>query len=232
MTIDRQCASGLMAIATAAKQVIIDRMDIVAAGGQDSISLVQTPEMRIGGDPSLIAMHKDVYMPMLGTAETVAQRYKISREAQDEYALQSQQRTAAAQAEGRFDAEIVPATVTMSVKDKETGEVSQKEVTLTKDEGNRADTTLEGLASLQPVLGPGTHITAGNASQLSDGSSACIVMDATCAAEAQYRAARPLHRHGGRRDGAGRNGHRSRFSPCRSCSSGSASRSTISACGS
>ena len=107
-TIDRQCASGLMAIATAAKQVIVDRMDIVAAGGQDSISLVQTPEMRIGGDPSLIAMHKDVYMPMLGTAETVAQRYGISREAQDEYALQSQQRTAAAQAEGRLDAEIVP----------------------------------------------------------------------------------------------------------------------------
>ena len=192
MTIDRQCASGLMAIATAAKQVVIDRMDIVAAGGQDSISLVQTPEMRIGGDPSLIAMHKDVYMPMLGTAETVAQRYKISREAQDEYALQSQQRTAAAQAAGRFDAEIVPATVTMSVKDKETGEVSQKEVTLTKDEGNRADTTLEGLASLQPVLGPGTHITAGNASQLSDGSSACIVMDATCA---QKRNIEPLGRY-------------------------------------
>ena len=192
MTIDRQCASGLMAIATAAKQVVIDRMDIVAAGGQDSISLVQTPEMRIGSDPSLIAMHKDVYMPMLGTAETVAQRYKISREAQDEYALQSQQRTAAAQAAGRFDAEIVPATVTMSVKDKETGEVSQKEVTLTKDEGNRADTTLEGLASLQPVLGPGTHITAGNASQLSDGSSACIVMDATCA---QKRNIEPLGRY-------------------------------------
>jgi len=191
-TIDRQCASGLMAIATAAKQVVIDRMDIVAAGGQDSISLVQTPEMRIGGDPSLIAMHKDVYMPMLGTAETVAQRYKISREAQDEYALQSQQRTAAAQAAGRFDAEIVPVTATMSVKDKETGEVSQKEVTLSKDEGNRADTTLEGLAALQPVLGPGTHITAGNASQLSDGSSACIVMDATCA---QKRNIEPLGRY-------------------------------------
>ena len=192
MTIDRQCASGLMAIATAAKQVVIDRMDIVAAGGQDSISLVQTPEMRIGGDPSLIAMHKDVYMPMLGTAETVAQRYKIGREAQDEYALQSQQRTAAAQAAGRFDAEIVPATVTMSIKDKESGEVSQKEITLTKDEGNRADTTLEGLASLQPVLGPGTHITAGNASQLSDGSSACIIMDATCA---QKRNIEPLGRY-------------------------------------
>ena len=191
-TIDRQCASGLMAIATAAKQVIIDRMDIVAAGGQDSISLVQTPEMRIGGDPSLIAMHKDVYMPMLGTAETVAQRYKVSREAQDEYALQSQQRTAAAQAEGRLDAEIVPVTVTMTVKDKETGAVTQKEITLTKDEGNRPDTTIEGLASLQPVLGPDTHITAGNASQLSDGSSACVIMDASVA---ERRGIEPLGRY-------------------------------------
>ncbi len=191
-TIDRQCASGLMAIATAAKQVIIDRMDIVAAGGQDSISLVQTPEMRIGGDPSLIAMHKDVYMPMLGTAETVAQRYKISREAQDEYALRSQQRTAAAQAEGRLDAEIVPATVTMTVKDKETGAVTQKEITLTKDEGNRPETTLEGLTSLQPVLGPDTHITAGNASQLSDGSSACVIMDASVA---ERRGIEPLGRY-------------------------------------
>jgi acetyl-CoA C-acetyltransferase/acetyl-CoA acyltransferase len=191
-TIDRQCASGLMAIATAAKQVIVDRMDIVAAGGQDSISMVQTPEMRVGGDPALIAMHKDVYMPMLGTAETVAQRYKISREAQDEYSLQSQQRTAAAQAEGRLDAEIVPVTVTMTVKDKETGEVSQKEVTLSKDEGNRPETTLDGLAGLQPVLGPGTHITAGNASQLSDGSSACIIMDASVA---EKRGIAPLGRY-------------------------------------
>ena len=191
-TIDRQCASGLMAIATAAKQVIIDRMDIVAAGGQDSISLVQTPEMRIGGDPSLVAMHKDVYMPMLGTAETVAQRYKISREAQDEYALQSQQRTAAAQAEGRLDAEIVPVTVTMTIKDKETGAVTQKEITLSKDEGNRPDTTIEGLSSLQPVLGPDTHITAGNASQLSDGSSACVIMDA---AVAERRGIEPLGRY-------------------------------------
>ena len=191
-TIDRQCASGLMAIATAAKQVIVDRMDIVAAGGQDSISLVQTPEMRIGGDPSLIAMHKDVYMPMLGTAETVAQRYGIGREAQDEYALQSQQRTAAAQAEGRLSAEIVPVTTNMGIKDKETGEVSFKEVTIDKDEGNRPDTTIEGLASLQPVLGPGTSITAGNASQLSDGSSACIVMDATAA---EKRGLEPLGRY-------------------------------------
>ena len=191
-TIDRQCASGLMAIATAAKQVIVDRMDIVAAGGQDSISLVQTPEMRVGGDPSLIAMHKDIYMPMLGTAETVSQRYGINRERQDAYALRSQQRTAAAQAEGRFADEIVPATVTMTVKDKETGEVSQKEITLSKDEGNRADTTIEGLAALQPVLGPGTHITAGNASQLSDGSSACIVMES---AVAEKRGLEPLGRY-------------------------------------
>ena len=193
-TIDRQCASGLMAIATAAKQVIVDRMDIVAAGGQDSISLVQTPEMRIGGDPSLIAMHKDVYMPMLGTAETVAQRYGIGREAQDDYALQSQQRTAAAQSEGRLAAEIVPVTVTMSIKDKETGEVSKREITLDKDEGNRPDTTIEGLQSLQPVLGPGTSITAGNASQLSDGSSACILMDATVA---EKRGLEPLGRYVG-----------------------------------
>ena len=191
-TIDRQCASGLMAIATAAKQVIVDRMDIVAAGGQDSISLVQTPEMRVGGDPSLVAMHKDIYMPMLGTAETVSQRYGIGRDRQDAYALRSQQRTAAAQAEGRFDAEIVPATTTMSVKDKETGEVSQKEITLAKDEGNRADTTIESLSALQPVLGPGTHITAGNASQLSDGSSACIVMES---ALAEKRGLEPLGRY-------------------------------------
>ena len=191
-TIDRQCASGLMAIATAAKQVVIDRMDIVAAGGQDSISLVQTPEMRISGDPSLIAMHKDVYMPMLQTAETVAQRYGIGREAQDEYALQSQQRTAAAQAEGRLSAEIVPVTAKMGIKDKETGEVSFKEVTIDRDEGNRPDTTIEGLSALQPVLGPGTHITAGNASQLSDGSSACIVMDA---ALAERRGLEPLGRY-------------------------------------
>jgi acetyl-CoA C-acetyltransferase len=191
-TIDRQCASGLMAIATAAKQVIVDRMDIVAAGGQDSISLVQTPEMRISGDPSLIAMHKDVYMPMLGTAETVAQRYKISREAQDEYSLQSQQRTAAAHENGRLEAEIAPATVTMAVKDKETGEVSKKEITIARDEGNRPDTTLEGLAALQPVLGPGTSITAGNASQLSDGSTACIIMDASVA---EKRGIEPLGRY-------------------------------------
>ena len=194
MTIDRQCSSGLMAIATAAKQIVIDRMDVVAAGGQDSISLVQTPEMRIAPDPALMAMHKHIYMPMLQTAETVAQRYGISRERQDEYALKSQQRTAAAQAAGRFDDEIVPVTTTMTVKDKDTGEVSQREATISKDEGNRADTTLEGLAGLNPVLGPDTSITAGNASQLSDGSSACILMEAK---EAHRRGIAPLGRYVG-----------------------------------
>ena len=193
-TIDRQCASGLMAISIAANQVIVDRMDIVAAGGQDSISLVQTPEMRIAGDPSLIAMHPHVYMPMLQTAENVSRKYGISREAQDQYALQSQQRTASAQAAGRFDAEIVPVTATMGVKDKETGEVSMREVTLDKDEGNRPDTNIEGLSALQPVLGPDTHITAGNASQLSDGSSACIMMDATVA---EKKGLEPLGRYVG-----------------------------------
>lgn len=193
-TIDRQCSSGLMAIATAAKQIIVDNMDIVVGGGQDSISMVQTPEMRVSPDRSLIAMHKDVYMPMLGTAETVAKRYNISREAQDEYALQSQQRTAQAQAEGRLDAEIVPVTVTMNVVDKETKEVSQKEVTLSKDEGNRPETTLEGLQSLQPVMGPGMNITAGNASQLSDGSSAAVLMEAKLA---EQRGLQPLGRYVG-----------------------------------
>jgi acetyl-CoA acetyltransferase family protein len=192
MTIDRQCASGLMAIATAAKQIVVDRMDIVAAGGQDSISMVQTAEMRIAPDPSLVAIHPHIYMPMLQTAETVAQRYGIGRDRQDAYALKSQQRTAAAQAAGRFDDEIVPVTTTMIVKDKETGEVSQKEVTIAKDEGNRADTTLEGLSALNPVLGPDTSITAGNASQLSDGSSASILMEA---GEAERRGIAPMGRY-------------------------------------
>ena len=182
MTIDRQCSSGLMTIATAAKQVVMDRMDVVAAGGQESISLVQTKEMRVGFDPELIAMHQSIYMPMLQTAEVVAKRYGISRDAMDEYGFQSQQRTAAAQAAGAFDAEIVPVTATMSVTDKATGETTMKQVTLTKDEGNRPETTLEGLNSLQPVI-PGGTITAGNASQLSDGSAAVIVMEAGLAAK-------------------------------------------------
>ena len=194
MTIDRQCSSGLMAISTAAKQIIVDNMDIVAGGGQESISLVQTPEMRVMPDPELMAMHNAVYMPMLQTAETVAKRYGIDRDAQDEYALRSQQRTAAAQEAGKFDDEIVPVTVTMKVKDKETGEVSEQEVTVAKDEGNRPSTTLEGLQSLNPVMGPDSTITAGNASQLSDGSSASILMEEKLA---EKRGLTPLGRYVG-----------------------------------
>jgi acetyl-CoA C-acetyltransferase len=194
MSLDRQCASGLMAIATAAKQVIVDRMDICVAGGVESISLVQTPDMRMGPDPELLSMHNGVYMPMINTAEIVGKRYTVSRERQDEYALRSQQRTAAAQAAGKFDDEIIPVTANMAVKDKATGETSMKEVTLTKDEGNRPETTLEGLASLQPVMGPEAMITAGNASQLSDGASACVVMEAGMAAE---RGLKPLGRYVG-----------------------------------
>jgi len=182
MTIDRQCSSGLMTIATAAKQVVMDRMDIVAAGGQESISQVQTKDIRMGFDPHLIAMHNAAYMPMLQTAEVVAARYGISRDACDEYAFQSQMRTAAGQAAGKFDDEIVAASTQMSVTDKATGETSMKDVTLAKDEGNRPETTLEGLQALPTVL-PGGIVTAGNASQLSDGSAAVIVMEAALAAK-------------------------------------------------
>jgi acetyl-CoA C-acetyltransferase len=192
MSVDRQCASGLMAIATAAKQVIVDRMDVCVAGGVESISMVQTPEMRLGADPELLAMHKDVYMPMIQTAEVVGSRYSVARDRQDAYALQSQQRTAAAQAAGRFDDEIIPVTAKMAVKDKETGAVSTKEITLTRDEGNRPETTLEGLQALAPVMGPEGMITAGNASQLSDGASACVIMEAGLAAE---RGLAPLGRY-------------------------------------
>jgi acetyl-CoA C-acetyltransferase len=182
-TIDRQCSSGLMAIATAAKQIITDNMDITIGGGVESISLVQTQEMRVAPDPELLKMHANIYMPMLQTAEVVAARYKVSRDRQDEYGYQSQMRTAAAQAAGKFDDEIVACTATMAVVDKETKEVSHKEVTLSKDEGNRADTTLEGLKGLKPVMGPDLNITAGNASQLSDGSSASVLMEESVAAK-------------------------------------------------
>jgi acetyl-CoA C-acetyltransferase/acetyl-CoA acyltransferase len=182
-TIDRQCSSGLMAIATAAKQVVLDRQDIVVAGGQDSISTVQTPAMRMEFDPALIAMHNAAYMPMLQTAEVVAKRYTVARAVCDEYAFQSQQRTAAAQAAGRFDAEIAPAMATMNVTDKTTGDTSQKDVTLTRDEGNRPDTSLESLKALQPVMGPEGNVTAGNASQLSDGSAAVVIMEGAVAAK-------------------------------------------------
>ncbi len=194
MSLDRQCASGLMAIATAAKEIIVDGVDVAIGGGVESISLVQTPKMNIAPDPELVAMHKNIYMPMLQTAEVVARRYGISRDQMDEYSLRSQQRTAAAQAAGRFDDEIVPVSATMAIVDKETKEVSHKDVTLSKDEGNRADTTLEGLSSLKPVLGPDYTITAGNASQLSDGASASVLMSED---EAGRRGLTPLGRYVG-----------------------------------
>jgi acetyl-CoA C-acetyltransferase len=194
MSLDRQCASGLMAIATAAKQIIVDRMDVMVAGGVESISMVQTPEMRVGPDPELLSMHNGIYMPMINTAEVVGKRYTISRERQDAYALRSQQRTAAAQAAGLFDDEIVPVTTKMGVKNKETGEVTMQEVTLAKDEGNRPQTTIEDLTKLQPVMGPEAMITAGNASQLSDGASVCVLMEAGMAAE---RGLTPLGRYMG-----------------------------------
>jgi len=193
MTIDRQCASGLMAIATAAKQIVLDRMDVVVAGGVESISMVQTREMRDTPDPELLAIVPDIYMPMLRTAEVVANRYAISRERQDDYGLLSQRRTAEAQAAGYFDAEIVPVTAVMSVTDKATGETTTQTVTLSKDEGNRPDTSAEGLASLRPVIDGGA-ITAGNASQLSDGASACVMMEAGLAAQ---RGLQPLGRYVG-----------------------------------
>ena len=192
MSLDRQCASGLMAIATAAKQIVLDGMDIAIGGGVESISLVQTPQMRVAPDPQLIAMHRDVYMPMLQTAEVVAKRYGITRDAMDAYALQSQQRTAAAQAAGYYDAEIVPVTANMAIVNKETKDVTYKEVTIARDEGNRADTTLEGLQSLKPVMGPDMTITAGNASQLSDGSSASVLMEEKIASQ---RGLQPLGRY-------------------------------------
>jgi acetyl-CoA C-acetyltransferase len=193
MSMDRQCSSGLMTIATASKQVVIDRMDVVAAGGQESISLVQTKEMRMAFDPSLMAMHKAIYMPMLQTAEVVGKRYGISREACDEYAFQSQMRTAAAQAAGKFDDEIVAVDARMGVQNKETGEVTFQDVHLTKDEGNRPSTTLESLTALKPVI-EGGIVTAGNASQLSDGSAAVVIMEAALAAK---RGLAPLGRYVG-----------------------------------
>jgi len=178
MTLDRQCSSGLMAIATAAKEIVDDGMNIAVAGGIESISLVQNEHMnnyRVE-DADLLKIAPAIYMPMLDTAETVAKRYGISREAQDEYALQSQQRTAAAQQAGAFDDEIVPVTATKGVFNKETKEITYESVTLAKDEGNRPQTQLENLSGLNPVRDGGV-ITAGNASQLSDGASACVLME-------------------------------------------------------
>lgn len=197
MTLDRQCASGLMAIATAAKQIMHDGMTVTVGGGVESISLVQTQKMNLDRfeDPWLVAHQPDLYMSMLETAEVVAARYGISREAQDEYALSSQMRTARAQAEGCFDAEIVPLKSVMKVKDKATGEEKSIVVTLERDEGNRPETALEGLSSLKPVfaggksIAAGGYITAGNASQLSDGASASLLMEAR---EAEKRGLQPL----------------------------------------
>jgi len=182
MSMDRQCASGMMAIATAAKQVIIDNMPIVVGGGLESISLVQN-EHRNGyraQDPNVIAKSEHAYMSMLNTAEIVAKRYNISRDQQDEYALQSQQRTAAAQQAGKFTDELAPLASKMLFTDKETKQQSVHDVTLEKDEGNRPTTTLEGLQGLKPVFEGGV-ITAGNASQLSDGASASVLMDSKLA---------------------------------------------------
>ena len=181
MTIDRQCSSGMMAIATASKQIITDNMDVVVAGGVESISLVQTAEMRLEIDPQVSSNAKHAYMPMIETADLVASKYNITRESQDEYSLQSQLRTAAAQESGIFKDEIITTTTIKLVKDKSTGEITEQEVTLEKDEGNRPETNLEGLSTLVPVYGEGKFITAGNASQLSDGSAAVVVMESKVA---------------------------------------------------
>jgi len=185
-SIDRQCASGLMAIATGAKQILVDGMDVVVAGGQENISAVQARYydwVYAEKDAQVLRFAPNAYMPMLETAECVSKRYGVTRDQQDIYALASQRRTAAAQRDGLFDDEIVPIDVTMRVTDKQTGAIEERAITLSRDEGNRPDTTLQGLASLKPVLEGGT-VTAGNASQLSDGASACVLMDAQSAERA------------------------------------------------
>lgn len=190
-TIDRQCSSGLMAIAIAAGLIRSEGRHIVLAGGQDNISAVQGPYFEAAmaaKDPNVTARVPHAYMPMLKTAEHVAARYGIAREAQDEYALSSQQRTAAAQAAGRFADEIVPFATKMALKDKATGAVSYRDIVLDRDEGNRADTTLESLSGLAPVIEGGV-VTAGNASQLSDGASAMVLMSES---EAARRGLAPL----------------------------------------
>lgn len=200
MSLDRQCASGLMAIATAAKQIIADNMDITIGGGLESVSLTQNDKMNLDRsvDPWLMKNIPAAYMSMLETAEIVADRYNISRDAQDEYSFQSQMRTAAAQKAGKLDDEIVPMKSTMKVMDKETKAISDVVVTLEKDEGNRPTTTLEGLQSLQPVfkdgqlVRDGRFITAGNASQLSDGASTSVLMEEK---SAEKRGLQPLGRY-------------------------------------
>jgi acetyl-CoA C-acetyltransferase len=190
MTIDRQCSSGLMSIATAAKQIMYDGMQVVVGAGMEQISLVQNQHQNQHRviDPKLVGAHEHIYMPILQTAEVVADRYGISREAQDEYALQSQMRAAAAQQAGIYASEILPVTANMGVMDRETGEISLIDKTLELDEGNRPSTTAEGLAGLKVVIEGGT-ITAGNASQLSDGASASVLMDSKLA---EQRGLEPL----------------------------------------
>jgi acetyl-CoA C-acetyltransferase len=200
MSLDRQCASGMMAIATAAKQVVMDGMDIVIGGGVESISMVQTPEMRVAADKWLKQHKPEMYMTMLETAENVAERYNISREAQDEYAARSQERTHQGQQSGKFDDEIVAMSTTMMMQNKETKEITSHDVTVEKDEGNRPGTSAESLAGLKPVfkdgmnLAEGKFITAGNASQLSDGASAAVVMEASLA---EKKGLQPLGRYVG-----------------------------------
>ena len=201
-TVDRQCASGLMGVAITAKQIIVDGMQVAIGGGAESISLTQNEHANRfrARDEWLVEHIPQTYMAMIETAEIVADRYGISREAQDEYALQSQQRTAKGQAEGIYREEIVPVTTTMKVVDKATGQVSDREITIDKDEGNRPETTLEGLSALKPVfkdgqrIKEGRYITAGNASQLSDGAAALVLMEAK---EAERRGLQPLGRYVG-----------------------------------
>ncbi|HEV8716492.1 MAG TPA: acetyl-CoA C-acyltransferase [Candidatus Binatia bacterium] len=190
-TIDRQCSSGLMSVSMAAKQIVVDGMQTVVAGGLESISLVQNEHQNVyrKGDALALERAPALYMAMIDTAEVVSKRYKISREAQDEYSLQSQQRTAEAQRAGRFNDEIISYTVTKVFPDKETGKTTQQEVTIDRDECNRPSTTLSGLAALPPVMGPGGFITAGNASQLSDGVAACVLMERK---QAEQRGLQPL----------------------------------------
>lgn len=181
-TVNRFCSSGLQAIAMAAQRVVMDKVPVTVAGGVESVSLVQPNLNRTHfEEEGLMAKKPELWMAMIDTADLVAKRYNISREAQDEYAFNSQQRTAIAQQAGHFNDEIVPLKTVKEVKNKETGEISEQEVTLEKDEGNRPETNMEGLEKLQPVMGEGNFITAGNASQLSDGASACVVMDAKLA---------------------------------------------------
>ena len=188
--VNRFCSSGLQSISMAAQRILVDGVPAMVAGGVESISLTQANvNMTHRMEPKLAETKPEIWMSMIETADTVAGRYGVSREAQDEYSLQSQMRTAAAQQAGRFDDEIVPMTSVMQVKDKDTGAVGERTVTLEQDEGNRPTTTLEGLAALQPVRAPDQWITAGNASQLSDGASACVLMDSKLA---EQRGIEPL----------------------------------------